>query len=396
MLIDSNMTKKSIFLVCAGAILCLPTLSYAQKAPLKINPYPAETGAPRMVQKKPDDAAPKVQINKEKSADMPVVKKVNSAAKKTDPALQNPVKKETPTVKISKELPKPKTNKVKKEKPGGVAVIKKAGPVVQNEAQKMEVIEKITESKTPIPTKTVQSKAPKKTEDAKPAKKMPKVAKKAEPKKAVNKAENKETSAIEKPVAAAKAEAKNKSVDQAEPQSEPLTTPPPLVAKMPPRPSVPKAEPKEQVLNKVKIKTGEEVDVVISNKSFRNFKNNTVVRELSTTEKREPRGLGLKLPPHSHEPTRVQGETFEKRWTALKDSTVIDTLDAWSRRAGVTLVWNTNADYFVDQSLDFDGEYAEAVTGLLQSFENIPFRPVGQLFRDPEAGFDVLVIQSAE
>lgn len=83
-----------------------------------------------------------------------------------------------------------------------------------------------------------------------------------------------------------------------------------------------------------------------------------------------------------------------RMWQAQKKGSLLDTLDAWSRVEGVTLVWDTEARYIIPETLSLDGDYGAAVFTLLDLYDDLPVRPVGQMYMDPSDGAQILIIQS--
>ncbi len=97
----------------------------------------------------------------------------------------------------------------------------------------------------------------------------------------------------------------------------------------------------------------------------------------------------VNAPPSSPKP-------MDARWQALKDASLLDTLDGWSRKEDILLVWNTPASYFIPRTLLINKSYPKAVEELLEIFSDVPFRPVGQLYWDEDGARHILVIQSLD
>ncbi len=82
-------------------------------------------------------------------------------------------------------------------------------------------------------------------------------------------------------------------------------------------------------------------------------------------------------------------------WKADKGQTVRNTLIAWSKQEGVSLVWSSQYDYPLQTDVRIQGAYPEAVRTLLAGFSKAQPRPLGRLFRNKSAGAKpVLVIET--
>ena len=57
----------------------------------------------------------------------------------------------------------------------------------------------------------------------------------------------------------------------------------------------------------------------------------------------------------------------EPIWSAKKDSSLKETLDAWSQKAGIQLVWDVSYDYQVQKDLEIQAPLNEAIGTLLRS-----------------------------
>jgi len=80
------------------------------------------------------------------------------------------------------------------------------------------------------------------------------------------------------------------------------------------------------------------------------------------------------------------------RWSAPRGSYLEGVLKAWSKRAGVELVWRTDRGFVLGQSVNYDSSYEEAVQEILSMFDKEVLRPVGQLNTDPVTGRRTLLI----
>ena len=81
-------------------------------------------------------------------------------------------------------------------------------------------------------------------------------------------------------------------------------------------------------------------------------------------------------------------------WQAARGQSLHDTLSAWCGQSGVNLIWQTNKDYKLPQTMDTKGTFTDAVRDLLMVYNNSKPRPVGQLHPNLPKGPPVLVIQN--
>lgn len=81
-------------------------------------------------------------------------------------------------------------------------------------------------------------------------------------------------------------------------------------------------------------------------------------------------------------------------WIAERGQTLRSTLQTWSERAGVQLVWRSEYDYPLAASLDLSGDYESAVRTLLTGFAGAAPQPYGQLYRQGNSGNNLLIITS--
>jgi len=85
----------------------------------------------------------------------------------------------------------------------------------------------------------------------------------------------------------------------------------------------------------------------------------------------------------------------EREWKALADFDLRDVLYTWSQRAGVALVWDSEAGYMTEEPMRFEGTYQHAVEQLLSQYEERKHKPSAQIYVDGETGQRYLVIRDS-
>ncbi len=88
------------------------------------------------------------------------------------------------------------------------------------------------------------------------------------------------------------------------------------------------------------------------------------------------------------------GQGMIDTWSAERGDTLRKTLEAWSRRANVELVWQAEYDFPLQASVVLSGSFEEAVRHLLTGFQEARPQPVGALHNGAAGGQSVLVIQT--
>lgn len=89
----------------------------------------------------------------------------------------------------------------------------------------------------------------------------------------------------------------------------------------------------------------------------------------------------------------LQGDAARPmRWRALRGANLQNTFDVWASAVGVKLVWATDHDYAVLQSIVIEGSFDQAAMALLEQFGDTRPRPVGRVYREPGSNQLVLVV----
>lgn len=81
-------------------------------------------------------------------------------------------------------------------------------------------------------------------------------------------------------------------------------------------------------------------------------------------------------------------------WQALEGTSLRDVLEQWASQAGVTLVWSTQDNFRLAQTVKKKGKFEDAVIDVLGQFEGQGLRPVAQLNNDPATGAKALIVKS--
>ena len=98
-------------------------------------------------------------------------------------------------------------------------------------------------------------------------------------------------------------------------------------------------------------------------------------------------GVAAQVNPASGDPAA------ENRWRAMAGSDLRDILTIWSQQKNVKLVWQTNKDFSVRQSVTEQGTFRNAVVDVLNQYQGQDGAPVGNLYKDQASGQTVLLIR---
>jgi hypothetical protein len=81
------------------------------------------------------------------------------------------------------------------------------------------------------------------------------------------------------------------------------------------------------------------------------------------------------------------------RWDAGRGMNLRETLDGWARRANANIIWKAKKDFRVHDSISALGSFEQAAQSLLEQYNNDKVRPVGHIYKDPESGKPVLLLE---
>jgi len=98
------------------------------------------------------------------------------------------------------------------------------------------------------------------------------------------------------------------------------------------------------------------------------------------------------LAPVSH--NEVLASSNGGGWSVQRGETLRKVLTEWCQQAGIELQWLAEYDYPVEASAHFNGEFEEALRGLLAGFEAARPQPIAELHTNSRAGQSVLVVQA--
>ena len=81
-------------------------------------------------------------------------------------------------------------------------------------------------------------------------------------------------------------------------------------------------------------------------------------------------------------------------WQAQKGDSLHQVLEKWSSAAGVQMFWRAPADFNLPTGIDLHGTFTDAVTEVLNAYNEAQMRPLGKLHPNLPDGPSVLVIDS--
>tara|TARA_B100000780_G_scaffold255003_1_gene203446 strand:+ start:2953 stop:4722 length:1770 start_codon:yes stop_codon:yes gene_type:complete len=125
------------------------------------------------------------------------------------------------------------------------------------------------------------------------------------------------------------------------------------------------------------------------------------LKEASPKEQ-QPTQAGVLTPPAAHferqEPEVKPSLSIDlARWHADKGDDLRETIANWSLKEGVELIWDSDQQFSLLDSVHMDSSYEKVIAHILNKYmitPDLPFRPVGQLYVDPQTGSKVLIIQT--
>lgn len=79
-------------------------------------------------------------------------------------------------------------------------------------------------------------------------------------------------------------------------------------------------------------------------------------------------------------------------WHTTSGQTLKQALEDWSSRSNVSLRWDSEFDYPVQSSVNFEGDYETAVRTLLRGFSSAQPQPIARLYRPTQGAPGVLVV----
>ncbi|OIN86628.1 MAG: hypothetical protein AUJ12_04945 [Alphaproteobacteria bacterium CG1_02_46_17] len=92
-------------------------------------------------------------------------------------------------------------------------------------------------------------------------------------------------------------------------------------------------------------------------------------------------------------PDRNKSGSPETRWFALSGAPLAEVLNVWAEDAGASVVWQSEKNYALLESVSQVGTFEEAVFHALSQYNDQQIRPVGEMYTD-EQGHKILVIKT--
>ncbi len=84
----------------------------------------------------------------------------------------------------------------------------------------------------------------------------------------------------------------------------------------------------------------------------------------------------------------------ETRWFALSGASLAEVMRVWADDAGVQLIWQSEKNFAVKESISQVGHFEDAVYKALSQYDQEDVRPVGEMYRDPKSGQQVLLVRT--
>lgn len=84
----------------------------------------------------------------------------------------------------------------------------------------------------------------------------------------------------------------------------------------------------------------------------------------------------------------------ETRWFALSGAPLAEVMKVWADDAGVQLIWQSERNFAVKESISQVGHFEDAVFRALNQYQAEEVRPVGEMYRDPQSGRSILVVRT--
>lgn len=94
------------------------------------------------------------------------------------------------------------------------------------------------------------------------------------------------------------------------------------------------------------------------------------------------------------EPKEVKQEKPETRWFALSGAPLAEVIRVWADDAGVALIWQSEKNFAVKESISQVGHFEDAVFKALNQYADEDIRPVGEMYKDPTSGQTVLLVRT--
>jgi hypothetical protein len=93
-------------------------------------------------------------------------------------------------------------------------------------------------------------------------------------------------------------------------------------------------------------------------------------------------------------PASTKNEKPETRWFGLSGAPLAEVIKVWSEDADITLIWQSEKNFALKESISQVGHFEDAVFKALSQYDNESIRPIGQLYNDPKTGQLVLIVKT--
>ncbi|HAJ90905.1 MAG TPA: hypothetical protein DCM27_07860 [Rhodospirillaceae bacterium] len=84
----------------------------------------------------------------------------------------------------------------------------------------------------------------------------------------------------------------------------------------------------------------------------------------------------------------------ETRWFALSGAPLAEVMKVWAEDAGVRLIWQSERNFAVKESISQIGHFEDAVFRALDQYSADEIRPVGEMYKDPQSGQSILLVRT--
>lgn len=84
----------------------------------------------------------------------------------------------------------------------------------------------------------------------------------------------------------------------------------------------------------------------------------------------------------------------ETRWFALSGAPLAEVMKVWADDADVQLIWQSEKNFAVKESISQVGHFEDAVYKALNQYNGEEVRPVGEMYRDPQSGRQILLVRT--
>lgn len=84
----------------------------------------------------------------------------------------------------------------------------------------------------------------------------------------------------------------------------------------------------------------------------------------------------------------------ETRWFALSGAPLAEVMKVWAEDANVHLIWQSERNFAVKESVSQVGHFEDAVYRVLNQYNGEEVRPVGELYKDPQSGETTLLVRT--